>query len=90
MPCGVRVLKPTLTSFMHVSCHVNQASRQRQEVARGDGHLQRHMWGLPCGDPTCGAEGTRARCSYCDAEGTGTSGAIRWAPCGSEYADLIN
>ena len=24
------------------SCHVNQAWRRRQEVARGDGHLRRH------------------------------------------------
>ena len=66
-------------------------------MARGDGHLRRHSEGLPCGDPTCGAEGTRASgaihwtpcacCSYCDAEGTGTSGAIRRAPCGSDYAD---
>ena len=54
--------------LMHVSCHVNQAWRRRQEVARGGGHLRRHPQGLPCGDPTCGAEGTRA------------SGAIHWTP----------
>ena len=32
VPCAVRVQKPTLTSFKHVSCHVNQAWRRRQEV----------------------------------------------------------
>ena len=58
---AVRVQKPNVISFMRVSCHVNQAWSRRQEVARGDGHLRRHPWGLPCGDPTCGAEGTRAR-----------------------------
>ena len=42
VPCAVRVLKPALTSFMHVSCHVNQACRRKQEVARGGGHLRRH------------------------------------------------
>ena len=42
VPCAVRVLKPALTSFMHVSCHVHQPWRQRQEVARGDGHLRHH------------------------------------------------
>ena len=39
-PCAVQ--KPTLTSFMRVSCHVNQAWSRRQEVARGDGHLRRN------------------------------------------------
>ena len=42
VPCAVRVQKPTLTSIMLVSCHVNQAWSRRQEVAWGDGHLRRH------------------------------------------------
>ena len=40
MPCAVRVLKPAVTSFMHVSCHVNQAWRRKQEVARGGGRTR--------------------------------------------------
>ena len=43
MRCAVRRARPeTDSDVMHVSCHVNQAWRRRQEEARGDGHLRRH------------------------------------------------